>query len=253
MIKPHQLSATIALVLAVMFTFTARASAQALSGSLWYNGDLNGVNGLSNESNTSLGAGEFGSVYDDFNVTGSGWTITAVYSNDLMSNTTATGATWEIRSGVSAGNGGTLVASGSTMSPVVTSTGRSFSGLTEYTVEVTGLNVTLAAGTYWLNVTPSDSGTGRSFISNTSGFNSVGTPGGNDMNAFFNSNFFGANFGSTADQGQPSDFSEGVVGTNGSVATPEAGSTLALLGCALGALVAARRYATAGKPVHLTK
>ena len=66
MIKPHQLSATIALVLAVMFTFTARASAQALSGSLWYNGDLNGVNGLSNESNTSLGAGEFGAGEDEW-------------------------------------------------------------------------------------------------------------------------------------------------------------------------------------------
>src|SRR4029077_11615143 len=34
---------------------------------LWYNGDFNGVNGLANEDNTSLGSGEFASVYDDFN------------------------------------------------------------------------------------------------------------------------------------------------------------------------------------------
>src|SRR5947209_12980106 len=57
--------------------------------------------------------------------------------------------------------------------------------------------------------------TGRSFDSTTSGANCVGTPCGNNMNAFFNSNFFGANFTSTDDEGQPTDFSMGVNGTAG--------------------------------------
>src|SRR5262249_13614360 len=121
------------------------------SGPLWYNGDFNGVNGLANELNTSLGDGQFASVYDDFNVTGGGWHITSVFSDNLA-NTNITGATWEIRQGISEGNGGTLIASGTTVTPVVTPTGRSGFGFTEFMVEVNGLSVDLAPGTYWLNV-----------------------------------------------------------------------------------------------------
>src|SRR5437868_1178081 len=186
---------------------------------LWYNGDFNGVNGLANEENTSIGSGEFASVYDDFIVPSPGWSVTGVFSDNLA-NTIVTGATWEIRQGVSEGNGGTLIASGMTMTPIVTPTGRSGFGFTEYMVEVTGLNVSLAPGTYWLNVTPIGDLTGRSFDSTTSGANCVGSPCGNDMNAFFNSNFFGANFTSTANEGQPSDFSMGVNGVAGNCGTP---------------------------------
>src|SRR5206468_1838957 len=183
-------------------------------GPLWYNGDFNGVNGLANEDNTSLGSGQFASVYDDFNVPSPGWSVTAVFSDNL-SSTTVTGALWEIRQGISEGNGGTLIASGMTMTPVVTPTGRSGFGFTEYMVEVIGLNVSLAPGHYWLNVTPIGNLSGRSFDSTTSGTNCVGTPCGNNQNAFFNSNFFGANFTSTSNEGQPSDFSMGVNGTAG--------------------------------------
>ena len=113
---------------------------------LWYNGDFNGVNGLANEDNTSLGSGEFASVYDDFNVPAGGWTVGAVFSDNLL-NTNVTGATWEIRQGISEGNGGTVIASGMTMTPVVTPTGRSGFGFTEFMVEVIGLNVNLPTGT----------------------------------------------------------------------------------------------------------
>ena len=69
--------------------------------------------------------GQFASVYDDFIVpSGSGWNVTAVFSDNLP-NTRVTGANWEIRQGVSEGNGGTLIASGTTITPVVTDTGRS--------------------------------------------------------------------------------------------------------------------------------
>ena len=190
------------------------------SGPLWYNGDFNGVNGLANEDNTSLGAGEFASVYDDFIVpSGPGWNVTSVFSDNLA-NTNVTGASWEIRQGVAEGTGGTLIASGMTMTPVVTPTGRSGFGFTEYMVEVTGLSVSLPAGTYWLNVTVIGDLTGRSFDSNTSGANCVGTPCGNDLNAFFNSNFFGATWQNTSEQGQATDFSMGVNGTQGCPGSP---------------------------------
>ncbi len=182
---------------------------------LWYNGDFNGVNGLSNEQDTLLGAGQYAHTYDDFTVTDStGWDVVTVYSNNL-SSTNIVGATWEIRQGISSGNGGTLIASGMTVTPSVLATGRSGFGYTEYTVEVGGLTLHLPADTnhYWLNVTPIGDLTGLSFDSTTSGANARGQPPGNNQNAFFDSNFFGAVFQSTADEGQPSDFSMGVNGT----------------------------------------
>jgi hypothetical protein len=200
----------LALALTAAFALNTTAIAQAPPGSLWYNGDFNSVNGLANERNTAISQA---AVYDDFNVTGPlGWHVTAVFSDNLFSSMTVTGADWEIRTGVSEGNAGTLIASGTTNSPVVTPTGRGGFGLQEYMVEVTGLNIFLpmlpSGQHYWLNVTPVGNGTGRSFNSTTSGANCVGTPCGNDQNAFFNSTSFGAYF-----TGAPYDFSNGVIGT----------------------------------------
>jgi hypothetical protein len=218
------------------FALNTAAIAQAPPGSLWYNGDANG-NGLSNERNTIVTQA---AVYDDFNVTASqGWNVTAVFSDNLE-NTVVTGADWEIRAGVSEGNAGTLIAGGTTNSPIVTFIG--FVGeFQEYMVEVPGLNIFLpmlpAGRHYWLNVTPVGNGTGRSFDATTSGANCVGSPCGNDMNAFFNSTFFGTYFTSTANEGQPGDFSMGVIGT----VVPEPG-TAALLTCGVGAvLIVVRR------------
>jgi hypothetical protein len=228
-------AALFALALTAAFALNTTAIAQAPPGSLWYNGDFNHVNELANERHTLVSQA---AVYDDFNVTAPlGWNVTAVFSDNL-SNTVITGADWEIRTGLSEGNGGTLIASGTTNSPVVIATGRSGMGYTEYMVEVTGLNVLLpmlpSGQHYWFNVTPVGNGVGRSFNSDTSGVNCVGSPCGNDGNAFFNSTFFGANFTSTANVGQPGDFSNGVIGN----AVPEP-ATVALLTCGLGALLIA--------------
>ena len=181
---------------------------------MWYNGDFNGVNGLANEKSTTTGQA---SVYDNFVVTtATGWDVTDVFSDNLL-NTNVTGATWEIRSGITPGNGGTLVASGMTLTPTVTATGRSGFGFTEYQVKVSGLNVHLpqlpAGQFYWLNVTPIGDGTGRSFDSDTSGANAVGVPPGNDLNSFWDSTDFGAVFVSTSDPiaNQPADFSMGLI------------------------------------------
>lgn len=196
------------------------------AGTLWYNGDFDGVNGLANEQDTSLGSGQYAHTYDDFNVpAGPGWNVGSVFSNNLE-NTNVTGAYFEIHQGLSEGNGGTLVAAGMTMTPCVTPTGRSGFGLTEYQIQVPGLSLNLSPGTYFLNVTPVGDLTGRSFVSTTSGTNCIGTPCGNNQNAFFDSNFFGFYFTSTANLGQPYDYSMGMSTTPGCCVPPPSGFTL---------------------------
>jgi hypothetical protein len=227
-------AALFALALTTAFALNTTAIAQAPPGSLWYNGDLNSVNGLANERNTIVTQA---AVYDDF-VAGSNWHVTAVFSDNLITaGLSITSADWEIRTGVSAGNMGTLVAGGTATGSnlVVTPTGRTAFNYPEQMVTVTGLSINLVAGTrYWLNVTPTDGGTGRSFNSATSGAGCVGTPCGNNQNAFFNSSYFGAFFLPTSAEGQPYDFSNGVIGV------PEP-ATIALLTCGVGALLIAVR------------
>lgn len=202
---------------------------------LWYNGDFDNINGLSNEQNTSISQAN---VYDDFIIAGTTWDIHTVWSNNLM-DFAATSAYWEIRSGVSAGNGGTLIASG-TDAATETATGRSGFGDSEYTISVTGLNVVLGPGTYWLTVSPIDDGSGRSFVSTTSGANAIGNPPGNDDNSYFNSSFYGTNFAPAAGNVglATADFSMGVAGTYGS-AVPEP-SAVVLLASGVGLISLAR-------------
>jgi hypothetical protein len=236
-------AALFALALTAALALNTSVTAQAPPGSVWYNGDFNGVNGLANEENTTISQA---AVYDDFIVPAGGWTLAGVFSDNLAS-TVITAADWEIRTGLSEGNAGTLVASGTTNSPVVTPTGRSGFGYTEYMVEVTGLNLFLPAlpsgQFYWLNVTPIGDGTGLSYNSTTSGANCISTPCGNDQNAFFNSTYFGYYFTSTSNVDQPYDYSMGVMG----IEIPEP-TTVALLACGLGILLTAARRRARAKP-----
>lgn len=150
---------------------------------LWSNGDLDFQSGLV----STTGPAVTGIVYDDFNVTSPyGWNVTGVagnfyYTTDLAGTT----ANWEIRSGISSGNPGTLIASG-TGTVALTSMGTYQPTTTPYNVEhvsLTGLNVNLTPGTYWVGIQPITT-SGYGFLGSTSGSNAIGTPAGNDANAY---------------------------------------------------------------------
>jgi hypothetical protein len=225
------------LQLAAAAALVFQASSASAGVVLWYSGNANGLSALSNEINTAVPDSR---VFDDFTVTAAaGWTINRIWSNNVMGFTGVTQATWSIRSGMSTGNGGTVVASGTSAATQVV-TGRTGFGMTEYTIAVDGLDIDLDPGRYWLQVTPIGRGGSRSFVSTTSGAGSVGT--GALADSYVLSPFFAANYqpGGPALGVAPTNFSMGVAGTV-TAAVPEPGS-LALAGLALlGAGVAGRR------------
>ena len=219
-------------LLATLLLLTVAANAGNIL--YFYGGDFDpnhtGANGLANETDTTVTAGGFTPNYgaanfQNFVVGSGGVTVTEMFTNDLMTlSPLPTTAYWEIRSGLSSGNGGLLVASG-TATDNLTLTGRSGFGLTEYDNLVMGLNVHLGAGTYWFAVVPNaPNSSGRSYESNTFGLNSVGTSISDQQ--FFNSNFFGANYLNSDTQGTFPNFSAGVYVSSGGGTTPEPSSIL---------------------------
>ncbi len=193
---------------AMLFAMTATfafASCPVESGVIcaFYGGDLNlndpNQNGLANENDAIVPGA---AVYQNFNY--GGGMLGGLATNNL-SGLNPTTAYWEIRSGVSSGNGGTLIASGTAATSNV-ATGRSDFGFIEYTNYVAISPVTLAAGQYWMSVVPNDpNNSNRSFNSDTDGTSSVGSQTTNDQ--FFNSAFFGANFVNANTQGVFAQFS----------------------------------------------
>ena len=114
-------------------------------------------------------------------------------------------ADWDIRIGVSSGNGGTVIASG-TDSIAIGPTGRIAFGLIECRVTLTlPQAMSLSAGTYFFGVVPYCTNSGNSTCSGQRFFlsDSTGKPpiGGKTYvpqnDSFFNSGFFGATWAPT--------------------------------------------------------
>ena len=171
---------------------------QAKAGLLWYSGDSDGIASLINQNNVQ----SYNIVYNGFNVTGSGWYVGSVWSNDVFQSgpPVSTTATWAILSNLPTG---TLVASGDGVA-TLTTTGFTFEGFPEYQVLVSGLSVYLAPGTYWLAVYPDNTNGGIASKDTTSGANAVGTsPGANYVSTDGGNTFLGptGNTGSAGIEG----------------------------------------------------
>jgi len=222
-------SLAIRTLLAAAFFFAVASSAQAQI--LWYNGDDDHISGLVGTDST-VTEGADGIVYDDFNIaSNTTWDISGVYGTFLYSTVAKGGddaitptANWEIRTGVSDGNPGTLVASG--VAPLTVTQIGTDRGYTLNTASISGLDVTLGTGTYWLGIQPVATA-GYGYLVTTSGTNSIGSPGGNDSNAFYTSTSFGYYFFPTGPPPvQGNDFSMGVTGI---AVTPEPSTWLLLV------------------------
>ena len=120
------------------------------------------ANGLANENTLEIPGNPYGAaVWIPFTVpAGETWDVTGLFTNNLSSYGVLDQgaqppavAAWSINEEIIAGSPGVVVDSG-TSPATSTATGRSAFGLTEYTVQVTGLSVTLGPGTYWLSVVP---------------------------------------------------------------------------------------------------
>ena len=177
---------------------------------IMYAGDLNpndpNAAGMSDENTLFVPGGS--STYAEVDVP-SGLTATL---KGVLFNVQASAAfdpftaTYDVRTGVSEGNAGTSIASGSA-NLSVSATGRTFLGLNEYTLVVKFPAVTLTSGDYWVNLTPQCTNTldgscsvFRQFASNTTqktnGFRGNWQPA---HGMFLNSSFFGLTFANWCD------------------------------------------------------
>jgi hypothetical protein len=120
-------------------------------------------NALANETSTVIAGSPYGAaVWVPFRVPkGESWEVTGLFTNNLASfgvldqfpTAPTAAAFWSVNVAVSAGNPGTVIASG-TSAATSTPTGRAAFAMFEYTVQVTGLSFVLTPGEYWLSVVP---------------------------------------------------------------------------------------------------
>jgi uncharacterized protein (TIGR03437 family) len=118
-----------------------------------------------------------------------------------------TQASWEIRTGMSAGAPGTVVASG------IDAATQTLDPLTgTYRIQVNGLQVRLGAGTYWLSVSPVGLTSGQSYVGATLGANAVGVSLSNKLAGLYHlpPSYYGV-ASSAGSGGTSSEFSQGVL------------------------------------------
>ncbi|MGB8916900.1 MAG: hypothetical protein WCC89_08580 [Candidatus Sulfotelmatobacter sp.] len=173
---------------------------------LFYGGDLNpsdpNAAGMSDENTLLIvgGGSTYGAVEIPTGVTAQVFGIIVNVQADAAFDPQT--ATYDIRTGVVDGNGGTSIASGSGTT-IVQATGRNFLGLNEYTIAVSWATpITLPSGEYWFNLTPQCLNTldgscnvFRQFASNTTQLtNNIHGAWQVPHEMFLNSTYFGLTF-----------------------------------------------------------
>ncbi len=156
-------------------------SGSAAAAVLWSQGDYDGIQGASDATNATRSQ----KVFEDFVVDSAYWNVTSVFTPAIVTLSTSapTGAGWEIRTGISEGNSGTLIDSGLagegefswSDTGIDWDNGRDIYDV--YSLEIGGLNVDLPTGVYWLTLFPVWPGSDWANIGTTSGANSVGLAG----------------------------------------------------------------------------
>jgi hypothetical protein len=169
---------------------------------LFYGGDLNPDNpnaaGMSDENTLLISGGSttYGTVIIPAGTTASVYGIIFNVQADAAFDPLS--ASYDIRTGVSEGDGGTSIASGSG-TILVQPTGRVFLGLSEYTLAISWTTpVTLTPGQYWFNLEPQCLNTldgscsvFRQFVSNSFLANGVHASWQPLQEMYLNSAFFG--------------------------------------------------------------
>jgi hypothetical protein len=185
------------LPLAVPLAFSYATATPAAADTLWYNGDPDGQGFAANQI-FWLGQRQSNrTIWSDFTIptTDEGWNIDTVWSNNLLySQASAPTASWGIVTNLSRRRDDVPFLNGETVafgrSPAtITPTTFTVSNQPVSTLSVSGLNLYLEPGTYWLAVRPFyDLGDRFSVpaaaIVTTSDANAIGTPPGNNGNSF---------------------------------------------------------------------
>jgi len=210
--------------------------ANAAGDLVWFNGGFDSENGLASERNTVVTDAR---TYDNFSLPSGYNQVTGLLGQFyLTSDLVNAPVYWEIRQGAAPGTGGTLIASGTQGGATYTAIGSGF-GFTIYEIRMKLNNpVTLASNTvYWMTMAPVGNGSGRAFVTTTSGAGAIGAPTGGN-NAIFDSPQFNFSWapvaGNIFSDTTLANFSYGVQ------AIPEPASMLAL-GAGLAGLLGLRR------------
>jgi hypothetical protein len=211
--------------------------ANAAGDIVWFNGGFDNRNGLASERNTQVSDAR---TYEDFSLPSGYNQVTGLLGQFyLTSNLVNAPVYWEIRQGVAAGTGGTLIASGTQSGATYTAIGSGF-GFTIYEIRMKLDNpVNLAPNTvYWMTMAPVGNGSGRAFVATTSGAGAIGAPTGGN-NAIFDSPTFNLSWapaaGNIFSDATLANFAYGV-----QAVVPEPASMVAL-GAGLAGLLGLRR------------
>jgi len=176
---------------------------------LAYSGDIDtstsNANAFANE-NTQPSIGLSATTYAAVHVPSTeNWEVSGLATNNMSNNggvLDPAQATWSISTGMSSGNAGTTIASG-TASATSTPTGRSDFGLTEYTILVSippvhlnkGSNEFISVVPQCTNANDSACTSAEFFFSDTDQLNAwPGAIPGHTGLGFFNSSYFGYNY-----------------------------------------------------------